>query len=65
MNMIIEKNILQKDLEEKLLGLLKEQFNIRLQLASGKLKKTHLIRKVRKDIARIKTLLMDRINNKL
>nr|WP_232512972.1 50S ribosomal protein L29 [Buchnera aphidicola] len=63
--MIIEKNILQKDLEEKLLGLLKEQFNIRLQLASGKLKKTHLIRKVRKDIARIKTLLMDRINNKL
>ncbi|VFP81618.1 50S ribosomal protein L29 [Buchnera aphidicola] len=63
MNMIIQKNILQKDLEEKLLELLKEQFNMRLQLSSGKLKKTHLIRKVRKDIARIKTLLTDRINN--
>ncbi|VFP79336.1 50S ribosomal protein L29 [Buchnera aphidicola (Cinara curtihirsuta)] len=65
MNMIIQKNILQKDLEEKLFELLKEQFNMRLQLSSGKLKKTHLIRKVRKDIARIKTLLTDRINNTL
>ncbi|WP_420021835.1 50S ribosomal protein L29 [Buchnera aphidicola] len=63
--MIIQKNILQKDLEEKLFELLKEQFNMRLQLSSGKLKKTHLIRKVRKDIARIKTLLTDRINNTL
>ncbi|VFP83816.1 50S ribosomal protein L29 [Buchnera aphidicola] len=64
MHDIREYNISEQDLKKKLLESLQEQFNIRLQLSSGKLKKTHLIKKVRKKIARIKTLLTDRINNK-
>ena len=33
-----------------------EQFNLRMQLSSGQLSKNHLIREVRRDIARIKTV---------
>lgn len=59
------ENTNKDDLEKILINLLKEQFNIRLQLASGKLKKTHLIRNVRKKIACVKTFLMNRMSNKL
>ncbi|VAX76811.1 50S ribosomal protein L29 [Buchnera aphidicola] len=65
MRIIRKKSINKENLKNQLINLLKEQFNIRLQLASGKLKKTHLIRQVRKKIACIKTLLIDRISNEL
>ncbi|VFP86178.1 50S ribosomal protein L29 [Buchnera aphidicola (Cinara pseudotaxifoliae)] len=63
MHNVIQNDISKQDLKKKLLGLLQEQLNMRLQLASGKLKKTHVIKKIRKDIARIKTVLTDRIND--
>ncbi|WP_075434124.1 50S ribosomal protein L29 [Buchnera aphidicola] len=63
MHIIKKKNVLQHDLRNLLTGLLKEQFNIRLQIAAGKLKKTHLVKQVRKKIARVKTLLTNRIKN--
>ncbi|VFP81240.1 50S ribosomal protein L29 [Buchnera aphidicola (Cinara kochiana kochiana)] len=63
MHNITQYNINKQDLKKKLLELLQEQFNVRLQLSSGKLKKTHLIRKIRRKIARIKTLLMNWTNN--
>lgn len=42
---------------ETLLNLKKEQFNLRFQKATGQIEKTHRIDQVRKDIARIKTIL--------
>ncbi len=44
-------------LAEQLVSLKKEQFNLRFQRATGQLEKTHRVDEVRKDIARIKTVL--------
>jgi large subunit ribosomal protein L29 len=44
-------------LQQKLSDLRKEQFNMRFQRASGQLEKTDRVRAVRRDIARIKTVL--------
>jgi len=45
------------ELKDRLLGLRKEQFNLRFQKASGQLENTARVRQVRRDIARIKTIL--------
>ena len=47
-------------LGEQLLNLKKEQFNLRFQRATGQMEKTHRSRQIRKDIARIKTVLQDK-----
>jgi large subunit ribosomal protein L29 len=44
-------------LSETLLNLKKEQFNLRFQAATGQVEKTHRVDQIRKDIARIKTVL--------
>ena len=44
-------------LGESLLNLKKEQFNLRFQAATGQVEKTRRVDEVRKDIARIKTVL--------
>ena len=44
-------------LTDNLLNLKKEQFNLRFQQATGQLEKTHRASEVRKDIARIKTVM--------
>ena len=44
-------------LSETLLNLKKEQFNLRFQKATGQMEKTHRVGEIRKDIARIKTVL--------
>ena len=43
------------ELKTDLVGLKKEQFNLRFQKASGQLENTARVRQVRRDIARIKT----------
>jgi large subunit ribosomal protein L29 len=48
------------ELKESLIGLRKEQFNLRFQQASGQLENTARVRQVRRDIARIKTILRDK-----
>ncbi|WP_207484548.1 50S ribosomal protein L29 [Arenibaculum pallidiluteum] len=48
------------ELNDQLLALKKEQFNLRFQKASGQLENTARVRQVRKDIARIKTVLGER-----
>jgi large subunit ribosomal protein L29 len=48
------------ELNDQLLALKKEQFNLRFQRASGQLENTARVRQVRKDIARIKTVLGER-----
>lgn len=45
------------ELKKELVGLRKEQFNLRFQKATGQLEGTARIREVRRTIARIKTLL--------
>ena len=47
----------QDQLAEQLLSLKKEQFNLRFQAATSQLEKTHRVREVRRDIARLKTVL--------
>ncbi|MDQ0462747.1 large subunit ribosomal protein L29 [Caulobacter ginsengisoli] len=44
-------------LSDALLNLKKEQFNLRFQGATGQVEKTHRVDEIRKDIARIKTVL--------
>ena len=44
-------------LGDQLLQLKKEQFNLRFQRATGQLENTARVREVRRDIARIKTIL--------
>ena len=45
-----------EELQAELLGLLREQFNLRMQQSSGQLAQTHLLREVRRNIARGKTV---------
>lgn len=48
-------------LSEELLKLRREQFNLRLQAATGQGTKPDQYGKVRRDIARIKTVLRERV----
>jgi large subunit ribosomal protein L29 len=43
-------------LDEEVLKLKKEQFNLRFQRATGQLENTARVRQVRRDIARLKTI---------
>jgi len=43
-------------LQDNLLDLKREQFNLRFQAATGQLEKSHRVNEVRKSIARIKSL---------
>jgi large subunit ribosomal protein L29 len=47
------------ELQDQLLQLKKEQFNLRFQKATGQLENTARVREVRRDIARIKTILAE------
>ncbi len=48
------------ELAEELLGLKKEAFNLRFQKATGQLENTSRVRHVRRDIARIKTIMREK-----
>ena len=48
------------ELSDELKSLRKEQFNLRFQAASGQLENTARVREVRRDIARIKTIMTER-----
>ena len=57
------KELRSKDsaaLQESLLELRKEQFNLRMQQGSGQLQRPSQMRQVRRDIARIKTILHEK-----
>ncbi|MCH8924979.1 MAG: 50S ribosomal protein L29 [Proteobacteria bacterium] len=47
------------ELTDSLMDLRKERFNLRFQKASGQLENTARVRQVRRDIARVKTILRD------
>lgn len=46
-----------QDLQKELDDLLREQFNLRMQKGSGQLARPDHVKKVRRDIARIKTVM--------
>lgn len=48
------------ELNQELLELLKAQFSLRMQLATQQLSNTSQIGKVRRDIARVRTLLREK-----
>ncbi len=47
----------QAELRETLNELLKEQFNLRMQSGTGQLARPHLMKEVRRSIARVKTVI--------
>ncbi|AAU47861.1 50S ribosomal protein L29 [Burkholderia pseudomallei] len=59
--------LLQKDqaaLNKELSDLLKAQFGLRMQLATQQLTNTSQLKKVRRDIARVRTVLTQKANQK-
>jgi large subunit ribosomal protein L29 len=52
------------DLSKELLDLRKAQFSMRMQLATQQLSNTSQLRKLRKDIARVKTIQHERATTK-
>jgi large subunit ribosomal protein L29 len=50
------KTLTPDQLQDELLRLKKEQFNLRFQRATGQLENTSRVAEVRKDIARVRTL---------
>ena len=51
------------ELEAKLLEKKKEQFNLRVQQSTGQLQNTAVLRSVRREVAKINTLLAERKKN--
>ena len=51
-----------EQLNEELLRLRKDQFSMRMQFASGQLGQTHLVTEIRRDIARVKTVMKEKAN---
>ena len=54
------KDASDEELQEKIGGLSKELFELRMQKSTGQLGQTHLIKQVKKNIAKIKTLMAER-----
>jgi len=48
------------ELKQELYDLLKEQFNLRMQLGTGQVSRPDQLRAVRKNIARVKTVMSER-----
>ncbi|MDP2805431.1 MAG: 50S ribosomal protein L29 [Gallionellaceae bacterium] len=48
------------DLQQELLSLNKAQFGLRMQIATQQLSNTSQLRKVRRDIARVKTVMTEK-----
>lgn len=49
-----------EELNVELLSLLKEQFNLRVQKGIGQPPQAHLFKKVRRQVARIKTIIREK-----
>ena len=62
MNTVELRQKTKTELNELLLSLLKEQFHLRMKKNVTENPKTHVFGKIRKDIARIKTILNEQNN---
>lgn len=52
-----------EELKQSVLELREQQFKMRMKEASGQLSRTHELGKVRRDIARVKTILREKQGN--
>jgi len=50
-----------EELQKELEGLLRAQFGLRMQLATQQLTNTSQLKKVRRDIARVRTLMKEKV----
>ncbi len=57
-NELREKSV--DELNNQLVELLREQFNLSMQKGTGQLAKPHLVSQVRRNIARVKTVLTEK-----
>jgi large subunit ribosomal protein L29 len=62
MNVNEMKNKTLIELRDDLKGLLQEQFNLRMKKGMGQMTNVHDLRLVRRDIARIKTVMTEKTN---
>ena len=53
-----EKSV--EELNEQLLELLRDQFNLRMRSATGQLNQSHLLKLNKRDVARVKTVLNEK-----
>ena len=58
-NELKEKSV--EEINAELLNLLRKQFEMRMQLNTGQLAQAHLIKQLRRDIARVKTVLNQKV----
>ncbi len=54
------REMTREELEQKYRELREEHFNLRFQAASGQMEKPHLLRSIRRDIARVLTVIRER-----
>jgi len=62
-NKLTVKDLREKDevsLKEEIINIRKEQFNLRMQQGAGEMSKPHLFKNARRDIARLKTILVEK-----
>ncbi|MGD8783543.1 MAG: 50S ribosomal protein L29 [Thioalkalispiraceae bacterium] len=57
-----EKNV--DELNKELMALLEEQFKLRMQKGTGQLARPHQMKDVRRNIARVKTILREKAGSK-
>ncbi len=51
------------ELKQTLTGLLRQQFKLRLLKSSGEMKRNHQFKQIRRDIARVMTLITEKEGN--
>ena len=56
-----EKSV--EELQEEINNLSKEQFTYRMQKSTGQMGQTHLLGQIKRDIARIKTVIREKQDN--
>ncbi len=52
-----------EDINKKIVEIKNELFELRMKQATGNLEKPHMINKLRKDVARLKTVLTEKMND--
>jgi large subunit ribosomal protein L29 len=52
-----------EELNKELVELLREQFNLRMQKGTGQMARPHQMKEVRRNIARVKTILREKASN--
>lgn len=57
------RDMSKEALQNELLALLREQFNLRIKKSTGQLTTPHLMSQVRRKIARIKTILGEQVGS--